>query len=521
MTKKSILVVEDDVHFGNQIVDLLTFLGYQAELIADGKTAVDRFQGGSFDLVLSDLMLPEMNGVDVIKAIRQQTRGGDVPVLMMSAVYRNPKLFQRELRDLAIIEFLPKPFSIVDLGRRISAVLETNAEPIDDSAMTQSGSWSSIELRTSLGEVQPDFDTHGEFDRLKLISLFIEIFQQHPPGRLDLEMGRARRTVYFLNGYPVWGESNDPDESLAALLHKSREIDSTQIARFVNLAAQQGKPLREVLLAEGALSERRLFLAERKRVRQVVLGCFSAAKGTYTFTPGDTFVEKVGVFEVNPVRCLAEVVQRYMSANELAPEVYGTGSRHLVRGKRYRQLFPYLDLPRALEGLGRDLKTGSTVDDLYRKYREVQDDLLRLLWLMLRLGIAESRTTSAPEVLRVPHISSPGMPRPVRPERLSEPFSEPHGTDRPSQDILSDYLSLIKADCFAILGVDRTATVEDIGAAYQERMTRYALTRLPPTASTDVRQKAKELLMRALDAYETLSDPGSRATYELELDMGS
>ena len=93
--------------------------------------------------------------------------------------------------------------------------------------------------------------------------------------------------------------------------------------------------------------------------------------------------------------------------------------------------------------------------------------------------------------------------------------------DRPSQDILSDYLSLIEADCFAVLGVDRTATFEDISAAYQDRMKRYALTRLPQTASTDVRQKAKELLMRALDAYETLSDPGSRAIYELELDSGS
>ena len=228
-----------------------------------------------------------------------------------------------------------------------------------------------------------------------------------------------------------------------------------------------------------------------------------------------------GIFEVNPVRCLAEVVQRYMSANELAPEVYEAGGRHLVRGPRYRQLFPYLDLPRALEGLGSDLWTGATVDGLYRKYPEVRDDLLRMLWLMLRLGIAEPRTASAPDVLHIPQMSSPSIPRPVRPQRLSEPFSQPDGMDRPSQDILSDYLSLIEADCFAVLGVDRTATFEDISAAYQDRMKRYALTRLPQTASTDVRQKAKELLMRALDAYETLSDPGSRAMYELELDSVS
>ncbi|MCO4772974.1 MAG: response regulator, partial [Deltaproteobacteria bacterium] len=453
MSTKSILVVEDDVHFGKQIVDLFSFLGYSTELVADGKSAVDRFKRGSFDLVLSDLMLPEMNGVDVIKAIRGMPHGVGVPVLMMSAVYRNPKLFQRELRDLAIIEFLPKPFSIVDLGRRISLVLETGAAPIDDSAITQSGSWSSLELRASLGESRPDFDLTGTFDRLRLLNLFIEVFDKHHPGTLVLEHAQSKRTVCFLNGYPVWGESNEPTESLAAILERNAELDPVEIRRLVTLAAAQGKPLREILLAEGALSERRLFLAERNRVRQVVLGCFAMAQGQFKFVPGDDFVERVGVFEVNPVRCLGEVVQRYLSANELAPEVYAAGGRHLVRGKRYRQLFPYLDLPESLSTLGAQLKRGSTVNDLFGSFASARDDLLRILWLMLRLGIAEQRTASAPDQLDVRRFSNPAAPVPVRPETLSEPFSQADGMDKVSRTVLADYLTLIEADLFAVLGV--------------------------------------------------------------------
>jgi len=516
MGKRSILVVEDDVHFGKQIVDLFGFLGYRAELVSNGRDAVSTFQRGSFDLVLSDLMLPEMNGVDVIKAIRGMSHGVAVPVLMMSAVYRNPKLFQRELKDLGIIEFLPKPFSIVDLGRRVGVVLETGAEPIDDSAMTQSGSWSSIELRGALGEDQPEFDLTGEFDRLSLLNLFIEIFDEHHPGQLTLEVGNTRRTVCFLNGYPVWGESNDPTESLAGLLERKDELATEEIGRLVNLAASRGKGLRAVLLEEGALSERRLFLAERNRVRQVVLGCFSMAKGTYTFEPGDEFVEKVGVFEVNPVRCLGEVVQRHLAANELAPAVQAVSRRQLTRGTRYRQLFPYLNLPEALSDLGATLKRGVTVEELFKLYPAHTDALLRTLWLMLRLQIAEPRPVSPPERLAVPTFTETMPPRPAPPATLSAPFAQAPGMDAASREVLSDYLTLMEANCFDLLGVALDASPEAIAVAYDERMRRYSLTRLPPTASTDVRAKAKELLVRLLDAYETLSDPDSMDMYMLE-----
>ncbi|MCO4772201.1 MAG: DnaJ domain-containing protein, partial [Deltaproteobacteria bacterium] len=110
-------------------------------------------------------------------------------------------------------------------------------------------------------------------------------------------------------------------------------------------------------------------------------------------------------------------------------------------------------------------------------------------------------------------------PVPVRPETLSEPFSQADGMDKVSRTVLADYLTLIEADLFAVLGVGRDADDAAIAAAYEARMQRYSLTRLPQTAATDVRAKAKELLMRLLDAYETLSDPDSREMYLLELEM--
>jgi len=520
MAGETILVVEDDLHFGRQITDLFGFLGYAPRLVASGREALEAFSESPFDFMLSDLMLPEMNGIDVVKQVRALPGGATVPVIMMSAVYRNPKLFQRELRSLGVIEFLPKPFSIIDLGRRVGTILDGEAEKIDDSNITASGSWSSTALRTSLGEQKPDFDLTGQFDRLVLLNLFIEIFQSHQAGRLTLRRDASERVVCFLNGYPVWGQSDDPSEGLGAVIERNGELPGSQIARLNARATAEGRTLRDVLLEEAVLSERRLFLAERRRVRQVVLGCFGGAKGTYTFEPGDDFVDRVGVFEVNPVKCLAEVVQKFMDINDLAPAVHEASDRALVRGRRYRQLYPYLGVPPELKSLGADLKRGANVGQLFRAYATHSDTLIRLLWLMLRLNVAEPRSSGLPADQLAPNDEPDAShygtgPIPVRsPPTLSEPVMRAATMDKTSRAILSDYLSLMETDFYGVLGLSRGATRGQINAAYEERMLRYSLTRLPASASSDVRAKAKELLVRLLDAFETLSDPARRAAYD-------
>ncbi len=525
MAGETILVVEDDLHFGRQITDLFGFLGYEPRLVANGRDAIDAFAETPFDFMLSDLMLPEMNGIDVVKQIRELPGGESVPVMMMSAVYRNPKLFQRELRSLGVIEFLPKPFSIIDLGRRVGAILDSGETGIDDSSITASGSWSSSELRTSLGETKPDFNLSGPFDRLVLLNLFIELFQTHQAGRLTLRRDKSERAVCFLNGYPVWGESDDVSEGLGAILERNGELPANQIVKLMGIASSTGKSLRDVILSEKVLSERRLFLAERRRVRQVVLGCFGNATGTYTFEPGDDFVDRVGVFEVNPVKCLAEVIQRYMDVNDLAPDVHAVSGRALVRGRRYRQLYPYLNVPRELEGLGAELKRGAGVDQLFRTYAAQSETLIRLLWLMLRLHVAEPRSGGmAPDQLTPfdtadPRRTSGTGPIPVRsPATLSEPVMRAAVMDKASRVILSDYLSLMESDFYGVLGLNRQASRARINAAYEERMLRYSLTRLPASAGSDVRAKAKELLVRLLDAFETLSDPRRRLEYDKTLE---
>ena len=187
MVQRSILVVEDDPQFGEQVVDLFGFLGHRVTLVTSGVMGVETFSAESFSLVVCDLTLPEMSGMDVVRAIRALPGGADVPVLLMSAVYKSPKLFEKELRKLGVVEFLPKPFSLIELGRTVAVLTDAESEISGgDARITATGSWRAERVRTMLGDGDPAFGKGGTFDQRELLYMFFEGFHQHIVGRLTL-----------------------------------------------------------------------------------------------------------------------------------------------------------------------------------------------------------------------------------------------------------------------------------------------------------------------------------------------
>lgn len=119
----SILVVEDDRDFSLQLVSMFEFSGLEVSTASTGPAALEAFASQPTDLVLVDVMLPRTHGLTVVDQLRDLPGGADVPVLMMSAVYGAGDLSQRDLDRLGVLEYLTKPFSLLELGRRVAALL--------------------------------------------------------------------------------------------------------------------------------------------------------------------------------------------------------------------------------------------------------------------------------------------------------------------------------------------------------------------------------------------------------------
>lgn len=113
-----ILVVEDDEHIGNTVAAFLRDAGYEAEVCTDGNDALVRVYEGRFKLIILDIMLPGMDGQQVLKEIRKL---GDTPVLMMTAL--SGETPQLRAFDNQADDYITKPFSMPILVKRVEALL--------------------------------------------------------------------------------------------------------------------------------------------------------------------------------------------------------------------------------------------------------------------------------------------------------------------------------------------------------------------------------------------------------------
>jgi two-component system alkaline phosphatase synthesis response regulator PhoP len=116
---KRLLLVEDEPGLVLTLTDRLTREGYTVETSADGESGLERAAGEAFDLVLLDVMLPRLNGFDVLKDLRK--RGVDTPVIMLTA--RGQVVDKVVGLKLGADDYVTKPFEMVELLARIEAKL--------------------------------------------------------------------------------------------------------------------------------------------------------------------------------------------------------------------------------------------------------------------------------------------------------------------------------------------------------------------------------------------------------------
>src|SRR5438552_4614201 len=113
-----ILVIDDDVELCSLVSEYLRPEGFQVEAVHDGKTGLARAMSGDHLLVVLDVMLPGLNGFDVLRRIRDGSR---IPVLLLTA--RGEDVDRIVGLEIGADDYLPKPFNPRELVARIRAIL--------------------------------------------------------------------------------------------------------------------------------------------------------------------------------------------------------------------------------------------------------------------------------------------------------------------------------------------------------------------------------------------------------------
>jgi DNA-binding response OmpR family regulator len=123
--KPRILVVDDEP----DVLDLVTYnlgqAGFATETAADGAEALRKARSSAPDLILLDLMLPEMDGLEVCKLLRRDTKTSAIPIIMLTA--RASEIDRIVGLELGADDYVPKPFSPRELVLRVKKRLEQNS----------------------------------------------------------------------------------------------------------------------------------------------------------------------------------------------------------------------------------------------------------------------------------------------------------------------------------------------------------------------------------------------------------
>ena len=114
-----VLVAEDDRNLQQGLLDLLETEGYRVTTADNGRQALDLFHAEAFDLLLLDIMMPEMSGYDVCRAVRKENT--TVPIIMLTA--KGEEIDKVIGLELGADDYVTKPFGLHELRARIAAVL--------------------------------------------------------------------------------------------------------------------------------------------------------------------------------------------------------------------------------------------------------------------------------------------------------------------------------------------------------------------------------------------------------------
>ena len=220
--KPKILIVEDDPAIQMALEDDFTYEGYHVDTAANGRMALDKGMDQSYDIILLDVMLPEMSGFDICKTLR--TRNITTPIIMLTA--KGQEIDKVLGLEFGADDYVTKPYSSRELHARVKAQLRRSSE-WSKAIGPSSGTF-------SFGSMELNFDAHElyrsgvrvdltpyEFDILKFLithrgkvmsrnDLLDHVWGEDvivSPRTIDTHVGNLRKKIEEDVAQPRWIKS--------------------------------------------------------------------------------------------------------------------------------------------------------------------------------------------------------------------------------------------------------------------------------------------------------------------------
>ncbi|EFW88873.1 MULTISPECIES: response regulator YycF [Streptococcus] len=216
---KKILIVDDEKPISDIIKFNLTKEGYETVTAFDGREAIEKFEEENPDLIILDLMLPGLDGLEVAKEVRKTSH---IPIIMLSA---KDSEFDKVIGlEIGADDYVTKPFSNRELLARVKAHLR-RTENIESAVAEENASSSNSEITIGDLKILPDaFVAQKRGEDIELTHREFELLHH-----LATHMGQVMTREYLLEtvwGYDYFGDVRTVDVTIRRLREKIEDTPS-------------------------------------------------------------------------------------------------------------------------------------------------------------------------------------------------------------------------------------------------------------------------------------------------------
>lgn len=281
--QRNILIVEDDTAFADFVRAAVESLGHKGIVVATGAAALDAYRSHRPDLVFLDLLLPGRDGFKVCEDIRREPKGAEVPVVMMTGIYKKASYEKEAVERLKASDYLIKPFGV----REVWGAIERALGP----SVAKGG-----------GRIASPAASGWSLQETPLVCQLAEHLRMKSDGVLFVRGHDATFVLYLREGAPVFVRSSDPTDRLDRVIARTTRVPESGIAECVRESRESRgrKRLGDVLVDRRLLSRDEIEIALQLQLRLILNRAFQLEKGCCLFVAGEHPTEEDVLLQAHP-----------------------------------------------------------------------------------------------------------------------------------------------------------------------------------------------------------------------------
>ena len=470
---KHILVVDDDPNIRRFLSESLRLHGYAVHSFEDAETALENLDKHDFSLALLDILLPGTNGLQLCRKLRGIPKTSELPIIMMTAFYKQADHIQEAREQYGATDYLLKPFPLKTLHEKIDALL---------GAPTAASETSHLCVEGTLSETA--------FPRI-----LHNLYSLRATGLLHLENTNLKKVVYIRNGYPIFVRSNLVREFLGQRLVRTGLLSDEALAESLEASKQSNQRHGMALVEMGLLNPNQLNDALRNQVLDKLLDIFSWPEGKYRFVQAREFKQGITSIDLSPANLILQGLRDHANRDQVLKILEPHLEHYLQQAENPLYRFQDIQLSVNEQRILASCQGNETLSEILKRHLLSRKEAEPLLAALLTTGILVARM------------------EPKEPKE-EEGCDETELTRARRESFLKEYAWMMEQDYFTLLDVSESDSREQVRKSFYNMVKKYHPDRFfEQNALPDLKDKVNALFQHISDAHETLSDANAKTRY--------